>query len=61
MPSDLPFLRDALISAAYHTLRECEETKAELAKKISHSNEQISEKRKHLEELRGELKILGEH
>ncbi len=48
------------VAAAYHTLRECEETKAELAQKISQSNQQVVDKRKHLEELRGELKILGQ-
>lgn len=46
--------------AAYHTLRECEENKSELTVKIDETNQRIGEKRKHLETLRGELKILGQ-
>ena len=45
--------------AAYHTLRECQENKEMLGEKISETRLKIGDKRKHLEELRGELKILG--
>ena len=45
--------------AAFHTLRECQDSKVELGTKISETRQKIGEKRKHLEDLRGELKILG--
>ncbi len=48
------------IVAAYHTLRECQLNKETLGEKISQTKLKIGDKRKHLEELRGELKILGE-
>lgn len=45
---------------AYHTLRQCEESKLELYVRIDNINQKIGEKRKHLEALRAELKILGQ-
>ena len=47
-------------AAAYHTFRGCQEGKLTLEGKISDTNLTIGKKRKHLAEVRDELKILGE-
>ena len=46
-------------AAAYHTLKDCAEHKAGLTKTIEETNDKIKRKRKHLEVLRGDLKVLG--
>ena len=61
IPSPLPPPTTPCVhSAAYYTLKECEEVKEQLAVKISDTNYKIGDKRKHLENLRKELKVLGE-
>ncbi len=47
-------------SGAYSILKECHEKKAELSGKIEETSGRIKLKRKHLEELREELRVLGE-
>ncbi len=47
-------------SGAYSILKDCHEKKAELSGKIEETNGRIKLKRKHLEELREELRVLGE-
>ena len=46
-------------AAAYHTLKDCAEQKGALSAKIETTNEKIRAKRKQLEGLREELRILG--
>ena len=58
-PSYLLIIIFSFFPAAFHTLRECQDSKVELGTKISETRQKIGEKRKHLEDLRGELKILG--
>ena len=48
-----------LYIVAYHTLKECSQQKVGLTEKIELTNEKIKAKRKELERLREELKILG--
>ena len=53
-------LRSILHSlAAYHTLKECAQQKGVLTEKIQTTNEKIKAKRKQLESLREELRVLG--
>ena len=47
------------LAAAYHTLKDCAEQKKNLSTKIETTNEKIKTKRKQLENLREELKVLG--
>ena len=47
-------------TAAYHTLKDCAEQKGVLSAKIESTNESIRLKRKQLEGIREELRILGE-
>jgi len=48
-----------VFTGAYETLKSCSEHKEDLTKTIEHTNDLIKGKRKHLEELRDEMKLLG--
>ena len=58
-PALLPSLPLPALPDAYKTLKDCGEQKETLTTHIEETNDKIRNKRKHLESLREELRVLG--